>query len=210
MLAKVLPIFLMITIIPSCKKRVDNVSKLDDGYDNHRIECTATQLSTIENSIDEAKVLLTKSANSFPINNSENGKNFKTWFGGEDGDIGESVGKIYEEILAFVDAKFIWCPNASFETDDVGTLAFVPADSITEVFIQSGFFNLPNAEDTKAGVIIHEYSHLVASTNIVDSDVTGDGDADYGKQNARQLARTNQSQARRTADNFLYYSQSKK
>lgn len=181
-----------------------------DEYDNYRVACTAVEETASRAAIARAREIVGTALDALPPVNSEGGAGFQRWFGGADGEYDAVVRDVYAGILVSLSFTNIWCPNTTLPDPDIdsGTWAFVRGDAVDEMFLMAPFFGLEKSgADSQAGVIIHETSHLSAVANVVDSDVTGDNNADYGINNAAQLARVNAYRARRTADNYQYFAE---
>lgn len=181
-----------------------------DDYDDYRVACTAAEETAARTAIVRARDIVGAALDALPPVNSEGGARFQRWFGGADSEYDAVVRDVYAGILVSLSFSSIWCPNTTLPDPyiDSGTWAFVPGDAVDEMFLMSPFFGLgTSGADSRAGVIIHEASHLSAVANVVDSDVTGDNKADYGIDNAEQLARVDAYRARRTADNYQYFAE---
>ncbi len=181
-----------------------------DDYDEYRVACTAAEETAAQAAVARARDLVGAALDALPPVNSEGGARFQRWFGGADGEYDAVVHDVYAGILVSLSFSSIWCPNTSLPDPDIdpGTWAFVPGDAVDEMFLMAPFFDLgTSGADSRAGVIIHEASHLSAVSDVVDSDVTGDNEADYGIENAEQLARVDADRARSTADNYQYFAE---
>ncbi len=179
-----------------------------DNYDQFRVVCSGGDSATAATALAEAKTLINKTIPTLPPRNSPEGVRFKRWFGGPEGDYDSKVRDIYSAISLTLVFSRIWCPNMSTPNSDPGTLAWVPADAVSELFLEAEFFALSTTgADSQAGTIIHEAAHLSFVSDVVDSDVTGDNLPDYGVANAEQLSRTQPALSRRTSDNFQYYAE---
>lgn len=177
-----------------------------DSFDGHRKTCDSTQQQFARAAVNEAKAMLASAIKTLPPNNSVSGARFKRWFGGAEGDDDPAIKGVYREVAVFLDIKQYWCPNMSLPGDSAGRLAFVPANSFFEIFLDAGFFNLgTTGADTRGGTIVHEAAHQATTAKIVDTDRDGDGKPDYGIDNAMRLAKSAPGKARRTADNLEYY-----
>lgn len=179
-----------------------------DDFDQHRVACDATQEAFAKAAVKEAKTILSKTIASLPPSHSQAGARFQRWFGGKEGDDDPVIKRVFVEVDGLLVFKRYWCPNMSLPGSSPNRLAFVPKNSFSEIFLDNGFFNLTTSgADTRGGTIVHEAAHQATSAKIVDSDVTGDGEADYGVANAELLARQSPKTARRTADNLQYYAE---
>jgi len=181
-----------------------------DDYDDYRVACTAAEETAARTAIVRAREIVGAALDALPPVNSEGGARFQRWFGGADSEYDAAVRDVYAGILVSLSFSSIWCPNTTLPDPyiDSGTWAFVLGDAVGEMFLMSPFFGLgTSGADSRAGVIIHEASHLSTVANVVDSDVTGDNKADYGIDNAEQLARVDAYRARRTADNYQYFAE---
>lgn len=179
-----------------------------DAFDEYRTACTAKQNSVVTTAIAQARSLLAAADRSLPPANTDIGIKFKRWFGGPEGDDDPKLKKAYAEVGGFLQMKNFWCVNKTIPGSIPGALAFVPKGSFIEIFLESGFFALPDSgADSKGGTIVHELSHQSTINPTIDSDVTGDGKPDYGIRNAEQLARSRPKDARRTGDNFEYFAE---
>ncbi|PBC21264.1 hypothetical protein CK226_20745 [Mesorhizobium sp. WSM4311] len=179
-----------------------------DAFDAYRVACDAGQNAIASAAVVEARSMLSDTINSLPTTNSASGAKFKRWFGGNEGDDDPVLKQVSEEVLGFMVFQSYWCPNKTMPDDDPGTLAFVPKGGFSEIFLESGFFDLSDkGADSRGGTIVHEASHQATSATIVDTDVTGDGKPDYTIADAEQLARTEPQKARRTANNLEYFAE---
>ncbi|WP_041163262.1 M35 family metallo-endopeptidase [Mesorhizobium australicum] len=171
-----------------------------DSFDDYRVACDTTQSSAAQAAVDEAHRKLKSAIDSLPAVNSDVGAKFQRWFGGAEGDDDPIIKNVYLEVNGFLTFKTFWCPNKSMPDDDLGTLAFVPKGSFSEVFLESGFFALPaTGANSQGGAIIHEASHQATSARIVDNE--------YGPSQSEQLAKSAPQKARRNADSLEYFAE---
>lgn len=181
---------------------------LADEFDVYRTPCDSEQTAVVQAAISEAKTIAAQASSAIPPINSDVGAKFKRWFGGPEGDSDETVKAIYDEIASLLEFNIFWCANRT-NIGKEDTVAFVLRDSSREVFIMGAFFfDAPTSGfDSQAGSLVHEASHQSTQAEVLDRDVTGDGDPDYGTENAEQLARTRPEDARRTGDNLEYFAE---
>lgn len=179
-----------------------------DDYDQYRTACDAAQTAIVKAAIAEAKSLARQASAALPPVNSDTGGKFQRWFGGEEGDSDATLKAIYDEMATLLDVNVFWCANRT-NISKPSTVAFVLRDSSREIFIMGQFFfkSPLSGFDSQAGTLVHEAAHQSTLANVADRDVTGDGKADYGIENAEQLARTRSADARRTGDNIEYFAE---
>lgn len=171
-----------------------------DSFDAYRVACDATQSGAAKAAVEQAHDKLTSAIDNLPPVNSAIGAKFQRWFGGPEGDDDPVIKKVYAEVRGFLTFKTFWCPNKTMPDDDPGTLAFVPKGSFSEVFLESGFFDLPVAgANSRGGAIIHEASHQATSARIVDNA--------YETPQCEDLARASPKMARRNADSLEYFAE---
>ncbi|MBZ9843355.1 M35 family metallo-endopeptidase [Mesorhizobium sp. CA5] len=171
-----------------------------DDFDAYRVACDDTQSSAAQAAVAEARDKLTSAIDSLPPVNSAIGAKFQRWFGGPEGDDDPVIKKVYTEVRGFLTFKSFWCPNKSMPQDEPGTLAFVPDGSFSEVFLESGFFDLPVAgANSRGGAILHEVSHQATTASIVDNA--------YGTPECEDMARASPKLARRNADSLEYFAE---
>ncbi|WP_181703317.1 M35 family metallo-endopeptidase [Chthonobacter albigriseus] len=174
----------------------------------YRVVCSDTDAAIAKAAVAESGRLVGVAESAIPPVNSVEGNAFKRWFGGPEGDTDANLEKIFSGMRTTLIISKIWCPNLTLPDEEIGrdTIAWVPADTTGELFLQSLFFSLSTkGADSQAGTILHEVGHLSPFANVVDTDVNGDQVPDYSTEDAEQLARTNKALARRTANNLQYF-----
>jgi hypothetical protein len=173
-----------------------------DAFDQYRTQCTAAELTAVNDAISKAKQLAQKAAAELPPTNSAGGARFKKWFGGPDGDYDPVVKDIYNEIALKALFQKIWClvPNSNTPDEWFKTNAFIPKGSAGEIFILPNFFSYKTTgPQSRGGTIVHELSHQSSKRSIVD-------DGEYGPEKAKARA-SSSVLARKTADNYKYFAE---
>lgn len=121
---------------------------------------------------------------------------YKEWFGAYSATRWNAVQRNFDRIFSTLSGRTI-----TFECDDsVPYFAYVYPSQPYDVYLGQAFWSAPmTGTDSKAGTIIHEVSHfnVVAATD----------DVVYGQSAARNLARTNPSNAVRNADSHEYFAE---
>lgn len=182
---------------------------LADGFDHLRTPCDAQQSAVVNTAVAEANRIVNVAIGELPPVNSMIGSKFERWFGAQDDASFDKVKSILAGIPASMVFSQVWCPdrNMTLPNSGQGSYAWVPQGAVGEMFLEERFFTVapPTGTDSQPGTIVHEVAHLSIVSNVVDSDVTGDGIPDYGIPDAEQLARTRPDLAQRTANNLEYF-----
>lgn len=182
---------------------------LADDFDRFRTPCDAQQFAVVNTAVAEANRIVTVAIGELPPVNSTIGSKFERWFGAQDAASHDKVKSILAGIPASLVFSQVWCPdrNMTLPNSGQGSYAWVPQGAVAELFLEENFFTVapPTGTDSQSGTIVHEVAHLSTVATVVDSDVTGDGNPDYGIPDAEQLARTRPDLAQRTANNLEYF-----
>ncbi|UTH72599.1 M35 family metallo-endopeptidase [Chromobacterium sp. IIBBL 290-4] len=122
---------------------------------------------------------------------------YVTWFGKFSQANWNTAKSHYVKIKDALDAKPI---KLDCSCTDAGTFAYVyPAQPYT-IYLCGAFWTAPTkGTDSKGGTLVHELSHFTV--------VAGTSDHVYGQAGAKNLAKTNPTQALGNADNHEYFAE---
>lgn len=166
-----------------------------------RQTCTEDQTATVTAAIATAKKGLGLTIASINSGTDVDITRFTRWFGPPSSDAADKVRQVFERAFSVIDTQVYWCPVANSEE-----LQFYPTDpaaaypkgSATEIFFGPYYFELPDTgENSKAGVFVHELTHL--------GSVGPTGDRAINMTESEVLAETDPKEARNTANNYEFF-----
>lgn len=159
--------------------------------------CSSSRKTSINTALSSARSYGINSDNYFASKTySTVTTRYKTWFGTASSSRFSSVKGNYDRIeYALSNTKLTFncsCTDSAY--------AYVYPTQPYRIYLCNAFWSAPNSgTDSRAGTIIHELSHF---------DVLGNtDDIVYGQSGAKNLAKTNPSQAIKNADSHEYFSE---
>lgn len=167
--------------------------------DQHKRQCSADRAKIASKALTAAKSGIAKAIDTLETPTRSDLARLQRWFGVLSSDTTDTIKRAYKNALGLSIISQIWCPS----TNDlhfkwaVGDLAAVSKAAPGAIFLTPRFFELKRTgPDSQIGVLVHELSHRAG---------IGLKDEVYGVPDAKQLAASNPSMARRNADNYQYY-----
>ncbi|KAF9463906.1 peptidyl-Lys metalloendopeptidase [Collybia nuda] len=164
------------------------------------VNCNATQQSQVNTAITNAKTYVTGSIN-YLTSHTTGTPRFTTWFGVFQNTRYRAVLSNFNSLISHGDEFTGWQYNCAPATGcDPGDVAYVQPTVYGKVYLCGGFWTAPaTGTDSKAGTLVHEGSHFVATA--------GTTDIAYGQTDCKQLAISNPNQAIRNADSYEYFAE---
>jgi peptidyl-Lys metalloendopeptidase len=159
--------------------------------------CTTSEQTALKQAVGNAAQLSQKSVAWLAANPSGGGA-YATWFGTYSSSRFTRVNSAYSRITSELTSKTVTLDC----TSDEDYYAYVYPDEPYVIYLCNAFWTAPaTGTDSKAGTLVHESSHFTVNG--------GTDDHAYGQTAAKQLARTNPSNAVDNADNYEYFAESR-
>ncbi|CAE6525432.1 unnamed protein product [Rhizoctonia solani] len=158
------------------------------------VGCSSSQQSQIASAVTAANNYVS-AATSYLNGISSGTTRYTTWFGTYDSGRASTVRSHFSLIGTDASSVTYDCSTCS-----VDAMAYVYADEPSRIYFCGSYWSVPiTGTDSKAGTIIHELSHFTVNG--------GTDDIAYGQTLAKNLAKSNPSQAIMNADSHEYFAE---
>lgn len=166
--------------------------------------CSILQVMMIQEALPEARAYAQQGRDATQMLLSAYSKAFRQWFGRSDNHnedqelVAHVTGNFLRIFLSLDKAQYCFVCNKAQYFKPWATSYYGSTTPLSEHWIRLGpaFFDAPlTGQDSRAGTLIHEVSHLVGGT----------ADYAYEVPNAYKLAQTRPQKAIRNADNYEYF-----
>jgi len=159
--------------------------------------CTTSEKTALTQAVGNAAQYSQKSEAWLAANPSGGGA-YTTWFGTYSSSRFTRVTSAYSRITSELTSKSVTLDC----TSDEDYYAYVYPDEPYVIYLCNAFWTAPaTGTDSKAGTLVHESSHFTVNG--------GTDDHAYGQTAAKQLARSNPTNAVDNADNYEYFAESR-
>lgn len=159
--------------------------------------CSATQLTTANAAVAEARSMLDKAIAAIDQPGSADLDRLQTWLGVNSSSGAQAIRDVLVRARVFAGGATFDCDVAT-TIKDGDYFAGVLPDKSFNIEFGALFWSAPvSGFNSRSGVIVHEMTHflLVGQTK----------DPTYGVASARALAKSDPAAARRNADNYEYF-----
>lgn len=159
--------------------------------------CASSEQTALKQAVSNAAQYSQKSETWLAANPSGGGA-YSTWFGTYNSSRFTRVTSAYSRITSELTSKTVTLDC----TSDEDYYAYVYPNEPYVIYLCNAFWTAPaTGTDSKAGTLVHESSHFTVNG--------GTDDHAYGQTAAKQLARSNPSNAVDNADNYEYFAESR-
>jgi len=166
---------------------------------DHKVPCEPAEKILAQQAVADAKAALTKAIATFTNAQPADTARQAKWFGALNSTTAAAVLKVYRDALAASNFTHLWCPvrNDLDFAWQPGDVAAVHSSEPGAIFLTPAFFKMPNTGvDSQRGTIVHELTHVVG---------VGLKPELYGPSEAKNLAKSDPTKARKNSDNYQYY-----